>query len=207
MRRQDIPNAISILRIALVPMLVLLLVQARFTEALLLFAIAGVSDALDGFLAKHYGWVSRLGSILDPLADKLLLVSSYVTLGLLGFLPLWLVVAVIARDIIIVLGGWAFHRVIGPYEMHPTYISKANTFTQILMIFMALLSLGWWPLEAKIIEYTAYIVGITTVLSGLDYVLIWGQRAFRARRQKAQGRHFGHETVKNNSSTEQPKKP
>jgi len=98
--RRDIPNLITAFRFLLVPPVVFLLLSSRFGEALVIFAIAGFSDALDGFLAKHYGWASRLGAALDPLADKLLLVSAFIALGWLELIPVWLVVIVILRDIV-----------------------------------------------------------------------------------------------------------
>ena len=105
MGREDIPNLISVLRIFLSVPVVWMLLEQRFDIALILFAIAGVSDGLDGFLAKHYGWQSRLGGLLDPMADKILLVSSYVSLALLGLIPVWLMLLVILRDLVIVTGG------------------------------------------------------------------------------------------------------
>ena len=105
MRASEIPNIISILRILLVIPVIWLLLTDDFPSALWLFAIAGVSDALDGFLAKRYGWQSELGSLLDPLADKILLVSCYVVLGWLLLLPAWLVATVILRDVMIVVGA------------------------------------------------------------------------------------------------------
>src|SRR3990172_3309285 len=102
---KDIPNIISLLRMALVPPVVILLLNGYYGWALLVFVSAGLSDGLDGYLAKRFGWRSRLGAILDPLADKLLLVASYLTLGWLGQLPLWLVAVVVGRDIVIVAGA------------------------------------------------------------------------------------------------------
>ena len=109
MTRKDIPNLISILRILLVIPVIAALMDHQFGLAMVLFAIAGISDALDGFLAKHYHWESRLGSILDPLADKLLLVASFATLTWLGFLPSWLLWLVLGRDIMIVFGVLSYH--------------------------------------------------------------------------------------------------
>ena len=107
--REDIPNLISILRIFLtIPVVWMLLIQ-RFDVALVLFAIAGISDGLDGFLAKHFGWHSRLGGLLDPMADKVLLVSSYVCLAMLGLIPTLLMVLVIVRDLIIVTSALVYN--------------------------------------------------------------------------------------------------
>ena len=105
MNARDIPNIISVLRIVLVVPIIVLMLEQQFAAALLLFFVAGLSDGLDGYLAKRNNWGSRLGSILDPLADKLLLISSYVALGWLGLIPVWLVAVVLIRDIVIVSGA------------------------------------------------------------------------------------------------------
>lgn len=178
MRRQDIPNLITIARIILVLPVVLLLLDENYLGALILFFIAGVSDAVDGYLAKQYGWSSRLGTILDPLADKLLLVCSYAALAWIDQLPVMLLVFVLARDFIIVAGALAYHKFIGQYEMEPTWISKINTFFQILLPLVILFHNGVWSLDWDLIKYMIYIVFFTTVLSGIDYVLIWGRRAY-----------------------------
>jgi len=133
-KARDIPNIISIIRILLVLPFVVLILRQEFTWALVLFFVAGVSDGIDGYLAKHNNWTSRLGSILDPLADKLLLVSSFITLGWLNILPVWLVAAVLLRDLAIISGGLAYHVLVGRYEMEPTIVSKLNTFFQIMLV-------------------------------------------------------------------------
>lgn len=119
MNWSQLPNLISILRIILVVPVILALLKADFVLALVLFAVAGFSDALDGFLAKHYHWQSRLGSILDPLADKLLLVVTFATLTWLGFLPSWLLWLVLGRDVLIVVGALTYHYVVGKFELLP----------------------------------------------------------------------------------------
>lgn len=185
MNRRDIPNIISMGRILLVPLVVWLLMRERFAEALLLFAVAGASDALDGYLAKHFHWTSRLGSILDPLADKLLLVSSYLALGWLGIIPVWLVAAVIVRDALILFGAIAYHYLIGHVEMAPTLVSKINTLAQIVLVLALVMSLSLMPLPPWAITGMIYFVLATTVLSGLDYFRTWTIRALRVR----SGRH------------------
>ena len=181
MNRSDIPNIISILRIILVVPTVLLLLNERYGQALMLFAVAGASDGLDGYIAKRYNYVSRLGTILDPLADKLLLVCTFLALGWLGLIPAWLVIAVIARDALIVSGGVAYHYLIGQYDMAPTLISKINTFFQIVLGLSVVLGAGGVSLSDQLIDILIYIVSVTTVLSGLDYVWTWGARAYRSR--------------------------
>lgn len=182
MTRRDIPNIISILRIALVLPVVMALLNSQFKLALLLFTVAGVSDALDGYIAKRCGYTSRLGSILDPLADKSLLICTYVALALLGMLPAWLVIAVVVRDMVILAGALAYHMLIGKYEMSPTVISKINTFAQLLLgLIIVLAAAGLYPLSPRLVDWLVYLVLATTIVSGADYVWTWGVRAVRAR--------------------------
>lgn len=181
---KDLPNLISIARILLALPVAYLLLEERFSEALLLFFIAGVSDALDGYLAKHFGWHSRLGSILDPLADKLLLVTAFVCLAWVGIIPLWLVMMVLGRDLIIIIGALAFHLLIGRYEMAPTWISKLNTALQIILVLALVLSNGLYPLPGGLLVWLVYGVSVTTALSGLDYVWTWGRKAYRIKQKQ-----------------------
>lgn len=178
MTRRDIPNIISILRILLVLPVVYFLYHGQLGAALALFIVAGLSDAIDGYLAKRNGWTSALGAWLDPLADKLLLVSSYLVLGWVGMLPLWLVVAVILRDIVIVIGALAYRLLIGRVDMAPSVISKVNTFCQLALVAVLLVA-SLIPLLGAAITPLIYIVFATTVLSGMDYVWAWGRKAWR----------------------------
>ncbi len=180
---KDLPNLISIARILLSLPVAYLLLEERFSEALLLFFIAGVSDALDGFLAKRFGWHSRLGSILDPLADKMLLVTSYLCLAWVEVIPLWLLLMVFGRDLIIIIGGLAFHWLIGRFEMAPTWISKINTALQIALVLALVLSNGLYPLPGGLLTWLVYGVSVTTVLSGLDYIWTWGRKAYLIRKK------------------------
>lgn len=181
MRSRDIPNIISLIRIGLVVPIIMLLIDERYTAALVLLFVAGASDALDGYLAKRNGWTSRLGSILDPVADKLLLVSSFLVLGWMGHIPLWLVAGIVARDVVILLGATAYHFLIGHYEMAPSWISKANTFAQILLGLTVVLSLSIVSLPEVFIDALVYTVVATTILSGADYVWTWGRRALEVK--------------------------
>lgn len=186
MKLNQLPNIISIFRFILVAPVVWALLHAQFGTALVLFAVAGFSDALDGFLAKHFHWQTRLGSILDPLADKLLLVSCYLTLTWLEFIPVWLVAVVISRDVLIVIGGVAFHFLFGRFEMEPSRISKLNTFFQIVFVLAVVFYHGDFLLKPWIIEALGYIVLVTTITSGADYVWVWGHKAVEASKQKQQ---------------------
>lgn len=185
MNRRDIPNVISILRILLVVPIVWQLLNREFGFSLLLFLVAGISDGLDGYLAKRNHWQSRLGSILDPLADKLLLVSSFVALFWLQLVPWWLLLAVLSRDLIIVVGAVLYHVRIGEYEMEPSWLSKVNTFMQIMLVLTLVFSLGLYPLPETMSVSLVYLVLLTTLASGINYVVVWGRRALNALHNKS----------------------
>ncbi|SCZ62836.1 CDP-alcohol phosphatidyltransferase family protein [Thiohalomonas denitrificans] len=187
MNPKAIPNLITCFRILLVIPLVALLVDRQYGMVLALFAVAGASDALDGFLARRFGWSSRLGALLDPLADKLLMVSSYITMGLLGMLPAWLVALVILRDIVIIGGAAAYQFLIGQVEMEPTLVSKANTALQVLLVLLVLFSFAIQALPGPFINGIVMVVAVTTVWSGFKYVGIWGKRAHHYRSSERKG--------------------
>jgi cardiolipin synthase len=179
MRARDIPNIISVGRIILVFPVVWALIEQRFGLALILFAVAGVSDGLDGFLAKRYHWQSRLGGMLDPLADKLLLIATYFSLGWLGALPWWLVALVLLRDVVIVTGAIVYNFHVEAIQAAPTLISKANTLVQILLGLTAVVHQGVYALPDWVMGTLIAIVAITTIASGLGYVVIWSGKALR----------------------------
>lgn len=176
---KDIPNLISVARIVLVFPIIYLLSTRHFDVALGLFFIAGLSDALDGYLAKQFHWQSRMGGLLDPLADKFLLVSTYVALGWQGYLPWLLIALVVLRDLVIVGGAVAYHYRIQVLDAEPSMISKLNTLVQIVLALAVVSSLGYTPLPQIWIQILIWVVATTTILSGLDYVLEWGHRARR----------------------------
>jgi len=174
MKVSQLPNLITVSRIALAPVLILLLKDQQYAAALAVFLVAGASDALDGWIAKRFKLVTRLGSILDPLADKILLVSSYVMLTVLDQLPFWLTLSVVFRDLLIVSGYLAYTSMVGPVKMSPSNLSKLNTLMQIALIFALLVQLAV-PLSYPLLtEALFYIVFITTVASGVHYVWVWG---------------------------------
>ena len=177
MHRRDIPNLITFFRILLVAPVAATLAEERYDWALALFAVAGASDGLDGFLARRFGWMSRLGALLDPLADKLLMIASFVTLAWLGALPWWLAAAVVARDLVIVGGAIAYHRVMGRVEMEPTPWSKLNTFLQIVYVLAVVAGLEWGVVPAQWLAAFAWLVLAGIVVSGADYVVRWSARA------------------------------
>ena len=181
MKASDIPNLISILRILLVAPTVYYLLNESYLVALILFFVAGASDGLDGFLARYYRWQTRLGAILDPIGDKLLLVSCYLALGWLGHIPVLLVILILLRDVVIVTGAVIYHVYIEEVRISPVMISKLNTLLQIMLIVLVLFrfsNLIFADLvTSSIIEILIWLVYVTTVASGIVYVWMWGRRA------------------------------
>jgi cardiolipin synthase len=181
MKPRDIPNLITVFRFFLVPPVVWLLLNDRFAAALVVFGVAGASDGIDGYLAKRFNWSSHLGALLDPLADKLLLVCSFVTLGFLGLIPYWLVALVILRDLVIVAGAVSYHYFVEHLVAEPSWASKLNTVTQILLVLAVMFAHGIRELPALWIEILLYSVMVTTIWSGIGYVWTWGRRALHKR--------------------------
>lgn len=181
-----IPNLLTLLRIGLVPVLILLLQNQVYTAALAVFVIAGITDGVDGFIAKRFDCVTRLGSILDPLADKLLLLSAFVMLTIAGVFPFWLLIIAGFRDLVIVCGVVVLTILYDKAEMKPIWSSKLNTFLQILLVGVVLvqkagiLEFGWT------IQVLIWLVAITTVLSGMQYVYEWGFRQHHDPKSKQQ---------------------
>ena len=169
----NIPNSLTLGRIVLVPLIVWLIITHEMTAAFLMFLLAGLSDAADGFLAKRYGWRSELGAYVDPIADKALLVSIYVTLGFASHLPVWLVIAVVSRDILIVgavVLSWMLSR---PLIMQPLLISKANTFAQIVLAGMVLADLGLGLGLHQLVKVLVWVTGTLTIVSAAAYFWEW----------------------------------
>jgi len=179
---RHIPNLLTLFRILLVWPLVQALLDGRYGLALALFLLAGITDGLDGFLARHFHWTSRLGGLLDPVADKLLMVSSFVALALAGIVPEWLLWLVIGRDLVIVAGAVAYHLLIEPLVAEPTLLSKFNTLVQILYVFAQLYDRGYAPLDPGLMDALQWGLVFTTLSSGALYVWIWSRRAIRKRR-------------------------
>jgi cardiolipin synthase len=168
----NIPNTLTLARIVLVPLVIWLIVTHEMTAAFILFLLAGFSDAADGYLAKRFHWRTELGAYLDPIADKLLLVSIYVTLGFSNHLPAWLVIAVVSRDILIIgafLLSWVLSR---PVPIRPLLISKANTLAQIVLAGLVLAELGLGLGLHDLILVLVPITGALTIISAFAY--FWG---------------------------------
>jgi len=168
-----LPNAISIMRIMLILPILALFVNDEFGWALTLFIVAGLSDGVDGYLAKKYGWNTRLGAFLDPAGDKLLVAWSFGTLAFLGHIPVWLAVIVILRDVVIVAGSFMYHYLVRRLEGEPTFISKFNTGLEFAFLIFVMARAGFgWPDEITITIVGAAVL-VTVVISGYDYVSNW----------------------------------
>lgn len=173
MNLRHVPNAITISRFLLIPVLILVLKDGQYTAALGIFFIAGISDALDGFIAKRFNAQSQIGAVMDPLADKALLITTYVMLTFLELVPYWLMVAIVFRDVFIVGVVLGIISIQGPIRMDPSIPSKLNTFAQIALVLGILLqqSLNWQA--QSIINFGFYLVLITTASSFIHYLWIW----------------------------------
>jgi len=164
------------MRILLVIPIVISLRSGDFPLALVLICIAGLSDGLDGYLARRFDWRTRVGGLLDPLADKLLLVTVILTLTFMNLTPIWLACVVIGRDLIIVIGAILYHYLIGPVTPDPSVISKINTICQLLYIIVVIVhQASGWPLGIGILLVGAAVL-FTSLVSGFDYVIRWSAK-------------------------------
>jgi cardiolipin synthase len=174
-----LPNIISVARMLLVAPLVSSIVAGRYEAALIMLILAGLSDGLDGFLAKTFDWRTRLGGLLDPIADKLLLISVFVSLTYVGLVPLGLTAIVAGRDVVIVLGAVCYQLFIAPVQGEPAAVSKLNTACQLAMVFFTLTHAALeWPPQVSLTVLGSAVV-FTSIVSGLTYVLRWTGRAWR----------------------------
>ena len=173
---QQLPNAITVMRILLVAPIAFFLAKEWYRDALWLFVLAGVSDGLDGFLARTFKWSSRFGAITDPLADKALLVCVFIVLTVNGLLPVWLTLIVFARDLLIVAGALTYHMLVGSYSMRPSRWGKLSTFTQITYALMIILNQAEIQMPPWSLEAGLWIVAGASLISGGHYVLVWGRK-------------------------------
>ncbi len=175
-----LPNLISLLRLCLVPLAIWLMLSDHYLGAFWVFIAAGVSDAIDGFIAKHFDVRTTLGGYLDPLADKALLTSVYVTLGYEDHIEDWLVILIVFRDVLIIGGAILYQTLTQALTMQPLWISKINTVAQIMLAALLLGLLGYEiPNGVGIVQALTWFVAATTVASGFAYLFIWGARFFR----------------------------
>lgn len=171
----NLANLITLGRLLAVPLVVWLILSGDFIATFWVFAAASVSDAVDGYVAKHFDQRSDLGALLDPIADKALIVSLFVTLGLAGDLPDWLVILVVFRDLLIIGGFLLAAALTQPIAWRPLMVSKINTTLQLVLVAALLAQLAFHFGGGGAIEALIYLVGATTVLSGGAYMVRWGR--------------------------------
>jgi len=164
--------------------LALALMHGQWIATIGLFGAAAVSDAADGYLAKRFGWQSALGGILDPAADKLLLATTLVVLAVLRLVPLWLMAAAVARDIVIVLGAIAYRVYVGPVEARPSGVSKLNTLCQAAYIASVIGREQFSIPAAWVIVALGALTFVMVMISGIDYVLRYGRSAWNEARSR-----------------------
>jgi cardiolipin synthase len=186
MRLDWIPNAITLARMAVAPPLAWLIFAGREADALLLAAIAGASDGIDGWLARRNGWTSRLGGLLDPIADKLLLSAGYVGFAITGLLPLWLCLLVLGRDVVIVGGAVAYHALVEPLAAAPSRLSKITTALQIgLAVAVLAVAADVLTPPPTMLDVAIVVVALCTAASGVHYVFVWSARTRAVLRARA----------------------
>ncbi len=168
-----LPNLITIGRLILVPLAIVMIINARWQEAFIIFVVAGVSDAIDGFIAKRFDMASELGAYLDPIADKALIVSIYITLAMVGIVPAWLVILVVSRDIMIVAAVILSWLMANPVVIAPLLVSKLNTAAQIVFAALVLGSKAFGIDAGNAIPVVQLAVALLTVASMGAYLAFW----------------------------------
>jgi len=174
---RHLPNFICVIRIVLIWPTIDALQAGNYWAALALVAVCAVSDGLDGWLAKRFNWTSHLGKILDPLADKLLLVALFLTATWMNLVPWWLTAVVVARDVMIGLGALVYRLWFGPLHGRPTLLSKINTGMQLAVALAAILGAATGLPTPEMVTALAFVTLISTIVSGADYLSVFTRRA------------------------------
>ncbi len=172
-----LPNLLCILRMLLVYPVAHGILQGHHAQVLALFALAAFTDGLDGFLATRFGWHSELGKVLDPLADKLLLVTVFICLSVAGLAPWWLAALVLLRDLVIFFGALTYKWLFGPLRGEPTIVSKFNTLCQIAFCLAVVAEAAFGLPGSAVVTAVGALVVVSTAVSGIDYILIYSRRA------------------------------
>lgn len=178
MRLNNLPNVLTIARLILIAPFLVCIYQKSYADAFFIFILAGFTDALDGWLARSFHWQSQFGTFVDPVADKLLIASSFLSLALIGKLPWWIVILVFARDLTISLGALAWCAFIRQKpDFKPTYLSKINTVMQLVLVTLCLFELAFFNIPPYLSKLCLLITAFTTSVSYIDYVWTWGKKA------------------------------
>ncbi len=170
---RHLPNLITCTRFILIGPILWALLTKCYPLAFYLFLIAGLSDGLDGLLARLFDWTTPLGALLDPLADKLLLMGSFIVLAYLQQIPLWLTMMVIGRDIWIMGGALLYRYWVGPLDYKPVWISKLNTFFQLILVSLIIIKLTFFTLPLQLVPRVIEAVFVTSLLSFIQYTWMW----------------------------------
>lgn len=182
MKLRHLPNLMSFFRLLLIAPFISALVHKHYEVAFYIFVIAGFTDGLDGYLARRFKWQSHIGSLLDPLADKLMVATCYISLALMAKIPWWLTAIVLTRDIVIVSGVAAWEYCIGPIDLSPTFLSKTNTVLQGLIVFVVLFELSYFPFSHWLFYSLLVVITVTTLASFVHY--LWLAIQYAANRTK-----------------------
>lgn len=174
-----IPNLLTLSRLILIIPFVVFLYQQRYAQAFYIFFLAGLSDALDGWLARRFNCQSAFGSFIDPLADKLLIAVSFISLAMIGKLPWWMVILVFLRDFTISLGVVAWYILIRQkITFSPTRLSKLNTLLQLFLVTICLFEIAFFSFHPNFVTILIWLTAFTTTGSYLDYVWTWSRKAY-----------------------------
>ena len=184
---RHVPNAFTVVRVVLIPVIGALLVEQRYVAALWTLLASALSDLIDGQVARRFNARTRFGAIADPVADKLTMLTVTLVLAWQGLLPLWLAAAIVLRDVVIVGGAVAYHRLIGPVEMSPTWLSKLNTVLEFTVLAAVLADAAGFVEIGVQLPVLFAMVFATVVASGAQYVWIWGRRSALLRRAPLTG--------------------
>jgi cardiolipin synthase len=176
---KHLPNTLTLFRLGLIVPFLIFLHSEEYIGSFYTFILAGLTDGLDGFLARRFNWQSFFGSFVDPLADKLLIASSFISLALVGVLPWWLVALVFLRDFTISMGVLAWYRFIGrKLDFQPTSLSKINTALQLALVTSCLFGLAYFPFPKSLLNTLICLTTITTATTYIDYIWTWSRKAW-----------------------------
>jgi len=200
-----LPNIITVIRVILIIPFAYFAWQQQYSEAVIIFLIAGVSDGLDGLLAKRFNWQSRFGSITDPIADKILLFVALLLLVMQGHISWSLFWISTSRDLIIVGAATGYHYFVEPYEMRPSLISKWNTALLILLVLLVLVHLAWFPLPLQLLNVLEIAIIMTCLISGFHYIWLGICHYRDSQRHHKEGGQSGEHRMKTTEVSDQSK--
>ena len=180
----NVPNVITLIRLGLVPVMAYYLADEAYEIALAIFLVAALSDLVDGYIARRFKLVSTFGATLDPIADKLNMLVATVVLAWQELLPIWLAIAIVVRDIVIVAGALAYRLARGRLHIAPTRLSKVNTFIEFTVLQLVMAAAAGWIETGAWMPTVFLIVFLTVLASGAQYVWVWGRKAIAGRRAR-----------------------